>query len=260
MAHNITFIGAGNLAWHLAPALDNAGYVVREVYSRSADHAHQLAERLYQAEVVLSTDFSGSPSQIFIIAVADDAIEPVARELVLPDDALLIHTSGSTPRRVLDYAAARATGVLYPLQTFSRHRKIQFTEVPMFVEGDSEATEQQLLAIARAISKIVHPLNEAQRLALHVAAVFASNFTNHLLHIAEDMLIRHKLKPEWLHPLVAETLSKYMAMGAERAQTGPAARGDLHTLDRHMAFLDSQPDVAAIYRLISQHILDQEKE
>src|SRR5688572_8693544 len=121
---NVSFIGAGNLAWHLAPALDNTDFAVREVFSLSKKNAIALADKLYQAEVKRSLDFSNSASRIFIIAVSDDAIEEVAQEVVLPENAILVHTSGSQPLSILGYAATSNIGVLYPLQTFSKNQKI----------------------------------------------------------------------------------------------------------------------------------------
>ncbi len=256
MTADISIIGAGNLAWHLGPALDNAGYAVREVFSRNSKNARKLTERLYDAQVAESLDFSASPSKIFLVCVPDDAIEAVVREMILPDNSILIHTSGSKPRQVLDFAAAEATGVFYPLQTFSKERKVDFSTIPIFIEADGEATEKFLLKMGKAISRQVIKLNEYQRLALHVAAVFASNFTNHILRLANEIMEANSLNPEWLHPLVAETMNKAMELGPEAAQTGPAKRGDLETLDRHMEFLKHINDLASIYRLISQDIID----
>src|SRR5688572_19964493 len=102
----VSFIGAGNLAWHLAQALDNTEYAVREVYSRNKKNAEALVANLYNAEVNSSLDFSNSSSRIFIIAVSDDAIEEVAQEIVLPDNSILVHTSGSQPLSLLGYASA----------------------------------------------------------------------------------------------------------------------------------------------------------
>ncbi len=258
MDADITIIGAGNLAWHLAPALDNAGYAVREVYSRNPQHARQLTERLYDAQVVETLDFSASPSGIFIICVPDDAIEPVVREMVLPDNALLIHTSGSKPRQVLSFAAAETTGVFYPLQTFSKARRIDFSNIPVFVEADTEETEKTLVKMGKAISRKVVVLNEQQRLALHVAAVFASNFTNHMLRLAHEIAEENNLKPDWLNELIAETVNKVFDLGPEASQTGPARRGDLATLDRHMEFLKENHALAEIYKIISQDILNRD--
>src|SRR5690348_11272311 len=137
----VSFIGSGNLAWHLAPALDNAGFIVKEVYSRNHLHAEALTGRLYQAEVKASLDFSTSGSSVFIIAVNDDSISDIAREIILPDDAVLAHTSGSVPLSDLQFAATSNIGVFYPLQTFTKSKRIDFKSTPIFVESNNEETE-----------------------------------------------------------------------------------------------------------------------
>src|SRR6478609_2383220 len=181
----ISFIGSGNLAWHLAPALDNAGFVVKEVYSRNSRHAASLTERLYQAEVKASLDFSTSPSSIFIVAVNDESISEIAREIILPEEAVLAHTSGSVPLSDLQFAATPNIGVFYPLQTFSKNKKIDFKSIPIFVESNNEETGSVLLTLARAISDQSRIIGSEERKALHVAAVFASNFTNHMLTLSQ---------------------------------------------------------------------------
>lgn len=252
----VSFIGSGNLAWHLAPALDNMGYVVREVYSQHPNHAEALTERLYQAEVKATLDFSTSDSKVFIIAVSDDAIADIAREIILPDDAILVHTSGSQPITQLQYAATQNLGVFYPLQTFSKSKKVDFKNIPIFIESYTEETENTLMQIARSISHEVRKIGSEERKALHVAAVFASNFSNHMLTIAKEIMQQNSLDYDWLKPLITETINKSMYMGPEHAQTGPAKRADLNVLDTHLEFLQGQDAIAEIYKVISQHIID----
>jgi predicted short-subunit dehydrogenase-like oxidoreductase (DUF2520 family) len=253
---NISIIGAGNLAWHLAPALDNTDFAVREVYSRNPKHAAALVDKLYEADVKIALNFSSSKSRIFILSVADDAIQEIANEIVLPDGAILVHTSGSQPLSVLGYAAAGSTGVFYPLQTFTKGKKIDFSEVPFFIESEDGETKKLLTAMGKALSKRVYNISSADRKALHVAAVFASNFTNHMLSIAEGILKQHSLSFDLLKPLIAETLNKSLSIGPPNAQTGPARRGDLEILDRHMEFLSDDEQIAEIYKVVSQHIVD----
>lgn len=253
---NVSFIGSGNLAWHLAPALDNLGYVVKEVYSRNARHAAALSERLYQAEVKKTLDFSSSPSRIFMIAVHDDAISGIAREIVLPDDSILVHTSGSQPLSLLEFAATERIGVFYPLQTFTKTSKVVFNDVPIFVECSEESAERILLTMARALSKQVRKISSEERKAMHIAAVFASNFSNHMMTISRELMEENKLDFAWLKSLILETLNKALTIGPAQAQTGPAKRGDLQILDEHMAFLQNNKDLAKLYELISQHIID----
>jgi predicted short-subunit dehydrogenase-like oxidoreductase (DUF2520 family) len=252
----VSFIGSGNLAWHLAPALDNAGLIVKEVFSRNPKHAEALTERLYQAEVKATLDFSTSDSSVFVICVSDDAIRAVATEIILPDEAFLIHTSGSQPLDILQYAAISNIGVLYPLQSFTKNKRVDFKSVPLFVESTNEETEKVLLLIAKAISHQVRKIFSEERKALHVAAIFASNFTNHMLSLSKEILEKNSLSFDLMKPLISETINKSMSIGPENAQTGPAMRGDMEILDRHLEFLQDDEAVAEIYKILSQHIID----
>lgn len=254
--HTVSFIGSGNLAWHLAQALDNTEFAVRQVYSRNARHAEALVGNLYSAQVMTTLDFSDSPSNLFIMAVPDDVIEELARQLILPPGAILVHTSGSQPLSALGYAHTLNTGVFYPLQTFSKNKRVDFSEVPLFVESENSQIEKVLMAMGKSISKKVIKISSADRKALHVAAVFASNFTNHMLLLAQQLMKENKLNYDWLKPLIAETITKSLAIGAEKAQTGPARRGDLEILDRHLEFLQKDEAVAEIYKVVSQHIVN----
>jgi predicted short-subunit dehydrogenase-like oxidoreductase (DUF2520 family) len=252
----VSFIGSGNLAWHLAPALDNVGFVVKEVYSRNPRHAEQLTSRLYQAEVKASLDFSTSNSSVFIIAVSDDAIRSIAQEIILPEEAILVHTSGSQPLSELEFSATPNLGVFYPLQSFSKQKKVDFKNIPIFIESQNQETDELLQLMAKAIGNQVMKIGSGDRVALHVAAVFASNFTNHMLAISKSILQQNSLDFEWLKPLVTETIQKSLAIGPNNAQTGPASRGDLEILDKHLAFLKDDESVAELYKVISQHIVD----
>lgn len=253
---NIAFIGAGNVAWHLAPALENAGHVVKEVYSRNTGNAKSLIKKLYDAEVSEDLDFSQSEANIFIISVSDDAIEDIAQEIVLPEGSLLVHTSGAKPLSVLEFAAADYTGVFYPLQTFTKERKVNFEHIPFCLESEAKEAEKIMHQLAGSISKNVQLIDSKKRAALHVAAVFASNFTNHMLSISEEILSQTKLNQDLLKPLVAETIEKSLMVGPKKAQTGPAKRGDLETLDKHLEILQDNEGFSEIYRIVSQHILD----
>lgn len=254
---NVSFIGAGNLAWHLAPALDNTEFAVKEVFSLHKKNAEALADKLYQAEVKLSLDFSASASNIFIISVSDDVIPEIAQDLRLPDDAIVVHTSGSQPMSALAYTGSVNIGVFYPLQTFTKNHKVDFRDVPFFIESENKETESVLMTMAKAISKRVYKITSEKRKALHVSAVFASNFTNHMIAISQQLLEQYGLESDILNPLIAETINKSLAIGAEKAQTGPARRGDLEILDKHIEFLNHDEQVREIYRIISQHIIDQ---
>lgn len=252
----LTFIGAGNLAWHLASAWDNTEFQVREVYSRNTAHAQELTSRLYEANVAETLDFSSSPSRVFLLTLADDGLEEVAREIVLPDDAILVHCSGSQPLSLLEYAAATGYGVCYPLQTFTKGAALDPKDIPFFIEANDKKAEELLIRMARSISGNVQTASSEERLFVHLAAVFASNFTNHMIAIASKIMDNQLLSFSLLHPLIVETLNKSLNLGPSHAQTGPARRGDLEVLDKHLEALEDDPDVKEIYRIVSQHILD----
>lgn len=256
MKYKIAIIGTGNVAWHLSTGLEEAGHTLTEVYGRDIKQAEKITNRVYLAEPKDDLDFSDSEAQIFILAVSDNAIAEISDAIILPEESILVHTSGSVPLDVLGYSSAAYTGIFYPLQTFSKDRNIDFAEVPFLLESEDQSTLQKLQKLAKSLSPHQYILRSKDRLALHVAAVFASNFSNHMLRLSEEVMRRQGLDFEMLKPLIIETISKSLELGAKRAQTGPAIRGDFQTLDRHFQFLNYNEQVAEIYRLLSQDIID----
>ena len=252
--YNIAIIGSGNVAWHLAAELENAGHRVVKIFSRTTKNAKALQKRLYNAELNPSLDFSGSNAEIYFICISDDAIEEVAKGIALPANAIVVHTSGSRSIKKLGYAATENIGVFYPLQTFTKSKRISFEDIPILIEAENKYTAKVLKNLAKSISRKVIQVGSKDRMAIHVAAVFACNFTNHLFGIAENMLNERGYNFELLHPLIAETINKSLDIGPKYAQTGPAAREDLKTLDKHMAFLEGS-GYRKLYQLITEKIL-----
>lgn len=258
----ISFIGAGNLAWHLAPALENAGHHINEVYSRQLQHARRLVSNLYDAQTHSDLNFADSPSKLFVLAIPDDALERVCSQLVLPENARLVHTSGSRSlddltRWMAVYSDVPVhTGVFYTLQTFTKEQPFMaFDEVPICVEATEKTVEDELVAIGQEISDIVYLITSEERRILHVAAVFACNFANHLLAIAHHLTTGDGLEFDLLKPLIRETLRKGLAADSPAdVQTGPARRNDLSTIDTHLSMLATQPRLADIYEVMSTNI------
>lgn len=252
----IAVIGTGNVAWHLAPALEDAGHEVVAVYGRDLNEAERLTGKLYLADGTSSLDFSESDAELFIIAVSDAAISEIANEIILPEDSILVHTSGAVPLDILEYSSAAYTGIFYPLQTFTKSREIDFNDVPILLESDDQTTLQKLIKVAKSLKANHYLVKSKDRLALHVAAVFASNFSNHMIRLSEEIMQRQGLDFEMLKPLIIETISKSLELGAKKAQTGPAVRNDFPVMDKHYNFLNYNEQIAEIYRLISQDIID----
>lgn len=253
--YNISIIGSGNVAWHLAPELENAGHRITGIYSRDPKNAKKFQKRLYHAELNTTLDFSDSLSDIFILCISDNAIKEVVQEIALPDNAIIVHTSGSQSINKLGYAASPNIGVFYPLQTFTKSKRISFEDIPILIEAENRRTAKALKRLGKSISRKVIQVNSKDRMAIHIAAVFSCNFTNHLFGIAENILRDKGFEFELLRPLIAETINKKFDIGPENGQTGPAARGDLKTLDKHMAFLEGS-EYQKLYQLISEKILN----
>jgi predicted short-subunit dehydrogenase-like oxidoreductase (DUF2520 family) len=220
----ITLIGSGNVAWHLGKAFVNAGHRINEVYSRNYSNAKALADLFPGSTILTNTDFSKSNSEVFIIAISDNAIENVVAEITIPQNAIIVHTSGSVAMQVLNKFSHH--GVFYALQTFTKGKETNLSEVPFGIEASDDFTFRKLTELALTLSKKVQAISSAQRKIIHIAAVFACNFTNHLFSISETILKKEQLDFVLLESLIKETVAKSIEIGPKKAQTGPAIRGD----------------------------------
>lgn len=248
----VVIVGSGNVATHLSLALASLeGIEICQVYSPTEAHAEILAERL-------NCDFVTNPTQIrkdadvYLFALKDQALETVIRA-VPANNGLWLHTSGSMPMQVFAGYTERY-GVLYPLQTFSKSREISFRGIPLFIECHREEDKNCLEELARRLSGKVCELSSEKRCSLHLAAVFACNFTNHIYALAEEILAKEGLSRDYLFPLIDETAAKVHELPAQEAQTGPAIRYDENIINKHLGMLADDPDVQTLYRLLSQSI------
>lgn len=248
---DIVLLGSGNVATNLGSALVAAGHRIKQVYSRTETNAQALAETL---GAVATTDLAriDARADMYIIAVKDDALGAVAAQLARMQ-GIVVHTAGSVDMAVLA-AHVADYGVLYPLQTFSKAKAVDFSTVPIAVEASREPVWERLEALAGSLSERVFRCDSKQRLSLHVAAVFACNFTNHFYAIAADILNKYGLEFDLIRPLILETARKVMAHQPKDVQTGPAARNDVRTMEKHMELLSADPALAQLYRLISEQI------
>ncbi|GHA68894.1 Rossmann-like and DUF2520 domain-containing protein [Pontibacter akesuensis] len=252
---NITFIGAGNVAWHLAQALHAAGHTITAIYSRNAAQRDALAGKVAAAAIV-SLDLREEVAEVVLIAVPDAALAAVAAEIKVKSGTVVAHTSGSQPLAILAAVAGAKAGVFYPLQTFSKAKAVDFAQVPLLLEAkDAEALES-LQALAQSISKTVETVDSEARKQLHLAAVFACNFTNHLLGISQQLLEQAGLPIALLRPLLQETIAKAMQQHPFTVQTGPAIRHDDNVIQAHLHMLQQQPRWQDLYRLLTQSIQD----
>ena len=256
----ITIIGAGNVGYHLAMRLYEArgetDNEIVQIFSRKQSRFVNYPKALQKLACtdILSIN---KDSHLYIIAVKDDAIKEVSNALVpLPAGAMIVHTSGATSSSVLE--AHPDFGIFYPLQTFNVHKQIEWEKLPFCVYGNSRKTEEQLFQLALQLSKSgnVHRINDEQRQWLHVAAVFANNFTNYLLGISENILHQQHLPFDLLKPLIEETFKKIQDQSPGDCQTGPAKRKDMDTIHRHLQLLKNYKTYRNLYAILSEGLLN----
>ena len=226
---DLCIVGTGNVSAHLAPALQRAGHAVVVTQSRNL--------------------MALPPAALYIVAVKDDALPEVVALMRTLTKAPIVHTAGSVPGTAAD-------GVLYPMQTFSKSRPVDFASVHFFIEAGSSAVMEALRTIAESLvgTSQVHELDSAGRKRLHLAAVFACNFVNHCCTMAEEVLRPVGIPFDVMLPLLDETVAKLHQLTPRQAQTGPAIRNDETVMAAHSQLLADRPDLQAIYRAMSDNI------
>ncbi|MCY1536147.1 hypothetical protein D9M68_715900 [compost metagenome] len=248
---NVVLIGSGNVATHLAKALKASGVQILQVWSKHFIHAEALASvtgaRPIQHLSEIQTD-----ADLCILSIKDDAITAVANELS-HFKGTMVHTSGAVPIAVFKGMFSHY-GVFYPLQTFSKGREIDFDTVPLCIEANDPETLQMLLDLGEQLSSRVSEVNSEKRRILHLAAVFACNFPNHLYALAAGLLGEYHLNFDLLRPLILETALKVQHADPQTVQTGPAIRFDEQSLEKHKALLSGDEHLKKIYQLLSESI------
>lgn len=246
----IVLIGAGNLATRLGIALHEKGCSILQVYSRTEDSARALAEKVGASYTHL-IDQIVNDADLYIFSVKDDALPGLLRKMH-KNEALWVHTAGSMPMDIFSLHTDNF-GVLYPLQTFSKQREVDFSAIPIYIEANQPHHLDHLKKLAARLSTQVIEATSEQRKSLHVAAVFACNFTNHMYAIAANLLEEKGLSFDQLIPLINETAAKVNTLHPKEAQTGPAVRFDKAVINRHIEMLEND-NLKKIYNLLSENI------
>ncbi len=246
-------IGAGNVATHLGPALKESGMQIMQVFSRTRASAEILARKI-GCEYTTDIKKIQEGADIYVFCLSDSALFPILEQFP-HKGTLSVHTSGSLSIDIFKAAAFTKAGVFYPLQTFSKNTRPDFQKIPICLEANNEELLTKLEKIALAISPDVRQINSAQREILHLAAVFACNFTNHMLAISNEILEMNQLPTDILHPLIEETIRKAIQQNPAAIQTGPAMRKDYLIMGKHIKQLSALPEYRKIYTFISESII-----
>ena len=249
----VTLIGAGNLATQLGKSLKKAGVIISQVYSRTEDSARTLGE-LLEAEWLTDIKALRYEADIYIFSVKDSVLcELISEACKGRGDKLFLHTAGSMPMscfegKVLHY------GVFYPMQTFSKAKDVDFERIPVFIEGNSIETEDVIRSLANKLSQRVIRLSSADRKYLHLAAVWACNFTNYCYTVASDILGEHGIPFDVMLPLINETTEKIQKISPKEVQTGPAVRGDRNVMSKQLELMNGKEDLQELYKMLSKGI------
>ena len=240
----VILLGSGNVSTHLFRAFSKANEIeVTQVFSRTLSKDFP--------ESLQTTNFSKiAEADIYIVCVSDAAISSVSNQLEF-ENRLVVHTSGSSDINVLD--KKNNSGVFYPLQTFTKNKKVDFYEIPICLETEADSDYKILEKVAKSISNNVHAISGEQRKALHFSAVFVCNFNNHLYQIVNEICIKNAIPLEILQPLIKETAEKIQSLSPSEAQTGPAIRKDYETIEKHIDFLTNE-NQKEIYKILTKSI------
>lgn len=249
----IILIGAGNLATHLGKAIFAAGHDVVQVFSRTMQSATALASEV-GAQPVSDISAVRADADLYVVSVKDSALAELIPALCKGKETkVFLHTAGSIPMDVFQGMALHY-GVLYPMQTFSKQREVDFSQIPCFIEANDEHALQQIGDVAHQVSSRVYHLASEDRKYLHLSAVFACNFVNHCYALSQEILKDHGIPFDVMLPLIDETAAKVHELDPKEAQTGPAVRYDENVLRAQGALLKSNPQMKDIYDRMSMSI------
>ena len=249
----VTLIGAGNLATQLGKSLKKAGVIISQVYSRTEDSARTLGE-LLDAEWLTDIKALRYEADIYIFSVKDSVLCELISEVCKGrGDKLFLHTAGSMPMSCFEGKALHY-GVFYPMQTFSKSKDVDFERIPVFIEGNSIETEDVIRSLANKLTQRVIRLSSADRKYLHLAAVWACNFTNYCYTVASDILGEHGIPFDVMLPLINETTEKIQKISPNEAQTGPAVRGDRNVMSKQLELMNGKENLQELYKMLSKGI------
>lgn len=250
---SLSIVGAGNVASHLAQALYNKKVRIDYILSRRKSSSASLAKQV-QAKSTTSYD-KLLQSDVIIVAVNDDVIPSISNHITEAGSykGIVAHTSGSVSTKSFKNKIENY-GSFYPLQSFNKDKELNIKLVPFCIYGNNESSQKTLTHLANKISNVVYPINDEQRASLHLAAVFANNFGNHMLTLAEQLCNQNQVSFDILKPLIIETFSRLQTANPSNLQTGPAMRNDKKVISKHKSILKKDPDLHKIYSILTDHI------
>ncbi len=243
----IGIVGNGNAAWHLCKMLQEKGHEIMEIYSRNGEVLSSAPDASYISDPAL---FS-SDCELIFIAVSDNSIQEVSSKI--NKIFFVVHISGNTPMEVL---SQNERGVVWPVQSLIKEKEINYAETPFLIEASDLISEKKLFDLFLLISERTYTADSSKRAVVHLAAVFANNFVNHLYNMADEILLKSDLSFNLLMPMIQSHTEKLKLLSPHDAQTGPAKRDDVSTIANHLQFLEDQPEKKLMYLQLTNSILE----
>ncbi|KFF14317.1 NADP oxidoreductase [Chryseobacterium soli] len=241
----IVIIGSGNVAYHLAKAFVLKNIPLAQIFGRNTENLKKISEELH---VPYSTEHL-EDADLYIICVSDQSVESVS-QMITKKNCLVAHTSGSLSKEILIGGYRKAS--FYPLQTFSKSKNLEYEKIPFFIETETEEDKKLLFDIASQVSKNVMESSHEKRKYIHLTAVFACNFVNHLFSKAKEISDSQEIPFDYFLPLIDEMVQKIHEIDPKSAQTGPAVRNDVRVLEMHEQLLKDES--LAIYKTMNHSI------
>ncbi|MDO4880993.1 MAG: DUF2520 domain-containing protein [Capnocytophaga sp.] len=244
----ITILGGGNVAYHFAKKIaELPHFVLSQMYNRRDFSSHFNAiktEKIHDLAHI-------KPADLYIICIKDEEISSFSEKLPF-ENQFVIHTSGNTDMLALNSKNRR--GVLYPVQSFSKDKELNFNEIAFCIEAENKTDELFLAEFAQLFSEKIYKMDSQQRKFLHIAAVFLNNFANHIWYLSEEICKKNNIPFDILKPLLSETYTKTQHLSFFEAQTGPARRGDMPTIQKHLDLLENNEK--EIYKTLTSSIIN----
>ncbi|MFI3289160.1 MAG: Rossmann-like and DUF2520 domain-containing protein [Rikenellaceae bacterium] len=259
----VVIIGSGSVAEALAIGVASANsnkVILTQIFGRNEQRVNRVA-MLSRCKNRSTNPADLAKADLYILAVSDSSIAELATTLPFANGAIVAHTAGSVSLDILPQTTTQRRAVIYPMQTFTKGRRLDFREIPLFIEADDQECFTMVRSVAKVLSNNVVKLSSERRRSLHMGAVFASNFVNAMYAASSDILAKHDLPLALYEPLIRETLSKAMLPNVHpmQMQSGPAVRGDRETIEKHIELLKESPELIEVYKTISKYIWETSK-
>ena len=255
---SVTIIGAGRVGNALGKAFHKAGIKIDLVISRTEKSAAELADFLGASHSsVISSPIS---SDLALLTVPDAVLPEIVNKLDVSDSTIVAHSAGSSSIEIFSSKNCSGSGVLYPFQTFSAERDIDLSKIPFFIEADNNETLVRIRSYAECISTLVYDSELKTRQQVHLAGVFVNNFVNHINGLGIQLVEQAGFQPEIVNHLIKETMEKLILFGPDKAQTGPAIRNDINTIEKHLELLSFSSELSEIYKVLTESIINKSTE